>query len=485
MPRLLVVDALVVDPSQGLSGRYDVLVEDGRIAAIDRRIKATEDMETIPAKGLVMAPGFIDLHTHLREPGSETAETIESGTRAAARGGFTTIYCMPNTNPVCDSATGVQYILSRAAAVGCVRVVPIAAITRGLEGKSLTNFGLLLDRGAGAFSDGALGIMNAEVMRRALEYTRMLNVPVFEHCEDLDLSGDGVMHEGPVSVRLGLKGIPRTSESIMVSRNVALAAMTGGHIHICHVSTRESVEAIREAKRNGVRVTAEVDPHHLILTDEAVAGYNTNAKVKPPLCAEEDRLALVQALEDGTIDCITSSHAPHSNSAKDNVFDHAPFGVIGMESAFPVLYSEFVAKGRWSIDFLVEKLTASPARVMSKPWGHLQPGAQADFVLIETGTEYTFEKEDLASRSANCPFIGRKVSARIAATFVAGRAVHVHPTIFPNGIAGTPEVAVPAKATSASRTVKGKKKSPPKSTTTRKASPKKSAVTKKGRRAVK
>ncbi|MCC5874744.1 MAG: dihydroorotase [Candidatus Sumerlaeia bacterium] len=445
MQRLLVLDALVVDPSQGLSGRYDVLVEDGRVAAIERKIKPTSDMETLPAKGLIMAPGFIDLHTHLREPGSETAETIESGTRAAARGGFTTIYCMPNTNPVCDSATGVQYVLSRAAAVGCVRVVPIAAITRGLEGKSLTNFGLLLDRGAGAFSDGALGIMNAEVMRRALEYTRMLNVPVFEHCEDLDLSGDGVMHEGPVSVRLGLKGIPRTSESIMVSRNVALAAMTGGHIHICHVSTRESVEAIREAKRNGVHVTAEVDPHHLILTDEAVIGYNTNAKVKPPLCGEEDRLALVQALEDGTIDCVTSSHAPHSNSAKDNVFDHAPFGVIGMESAFPVLYTEFVAKGRWSIDFLVEKLTASPARVMNKPWGHLQVGAQADFVLIETGTDHTFGREDLASRSSNCPFLGRTVSTRIAATFVAGNPVHVHPAIFPNGIAGSPQVATPAK----------------------------------------
>lgn len=477
MQKLLVLDALVVDPSQGLSGRYDVLVKEGRIAAIERRIAPKDDMTTIQAKGLTLTPGFIDLHTHLREPGAETAETIETGTRAAARGGFTTIYCMPNTNPVCDSATGVQYILSRAAAVGCVRVVPIAAITRGLEGKSLTNFGLLLDRGAGAFSDGALGIMNAEVMRRALEYTRMLNVPVFEHCEDLDLSGDGVMHEGPVSVRLGLKGIPRTAESIMVSRNVALAAMTGGHIHICHVSTRESVEAIREAKRNGVRVTAEVDPHHLLLTDEAVAGYNTNVKVKPPLCAEADRKALVLALEDGTIDCITTSHAPHSVNSKDNVFDHAPFGVIGLESAFPVLYTEFVMTGRWSVDFLVEKLTASPARVMSKPWGHLQIGAQADFVLVETGCEYTFSREDLASRSANCPWLGHTMKARIAATFVEGRPVHVHPAVFSKGIGATPEVSTPAKPVKAS---KGAKKPAPKP-----APPKKQIRQAKGKRTAK
>lgn len=434
MPRLIVLNAQVVDPSQGLNGRFDVLVEEGRIAAIGKKTAPGRQDRVVDAKGLVLAPGFIDLHTHLREPGGETSETIETGTRAAAAGGFTTIYCMPNTNPVCDSETGVQYVLSRAESVGCVHVIPVVAITRGHEGEHLTNFGRLQACGAGAISDGMKGVVNAEVMRRALEYTSMLGMPVFEHCEDTDLAGDGVMHEGPVSLRLGLKGIPRTAESIMVARNVSLAAATGGHIHICHVSTRESVEAIREAKRNGVRVTAEVSPHHLLLTDEAVADYDTSAKVKPPLCGEDDRVALVQALEDGTIDCIATGHAPHSAGSKDNVFDNAPFGVIGLESAFPVLHTEFVATGRWTIDFLVEKLTTAPARVMSQPWGKLDKGSAADFVLIRTGESYRFGREHLRSRSANCPFLGRQMTARIAATFVDGNPVHEDPTVFPKGI---------------------------------------------------
>jgi dihydroorotase len=423
MPRLLIRKATVVDPSQGLHAPMDVLAEDGRIAALNNRIDAEPDMTVVEAEGLVLAPGFIDIHVHLREPGGEGAETIETGTRAAAAGGFTTIYAMPNTNPVCDTHTGVHYVLSRAANVGCIRVVPVAAITIGQQGERLTDFGLLKAAGAGAFSDDGHPVMNSEIMRRALEYTRMLEVPVMEHCEDMNLTGEGVMHEGPVSLRLGLRGIPRVSESVMVARNIALAAMTGGHIHICHVSTRESVEAIREGKRNGVHVTAEVSPHHLTLTDSAVIGYNTNAKMKPPLNAEVDRHALIAALEDGTIDCIATDHAPHGASAKNSVFDAAPFGIIGLETAFPLLYTEFVATGRWSIDFLIERLTQAPASVVRQPWGSLSPGSAADMVLIDTNCSYTFTDAHLRSKSRNSPFLGRTMKARIVSTYHDGRCV--------------------------------------------------------------
>jgi dihydroorotase len=312
-------------------------------------------------------------------------------------------------------------------------VVPIAALTVGSEGGRLTNFGRLKAVGAGAFGEGGRAVMNAGVMRRALEYSRLFDVPIFVHCEDTDLAGEGVMHEGAVALRLGLKGIPRTAESIMVARDVALAAATNGRLHIGHVSARESVEAIREAKRSGVRVTAEVTPHHLLMTDEDVVGYNTNAKVKPPLRAAEDRAALREALEDGTIDCIATSHAPHSSMSKDNLFDHAPFGVIGMESAFPILYTEFVVPGRWTLDFLVEKLSTAPARVMARPLGTLARGSAADFVLVDPNCRELIEARHLHSKSANCPFLGREVRARIAATFVAARAVFHRPEVFPGG----------------------------------------------------
>jgi len=418
--KLLICNGTVVDPSQGIHTQMDILVEGERIAAVAKSIPLDRADEVIDAKGLHVFPGFIDIHVHLREPGNEGAETIKSGTWAAAKGGYTTIMAMPNTQPVCDTTTGVHYIVSRAAAEGYVNVIPIAAVTRGQQGEELTNFGALRDAGAGAFSDDGYPIMNADIMRRALEYTRMLNIPIFEHCEDNNLSGDGVMHEGRVSLELGLKGIPRVSESTAVARNVALAAHTGGHIHICHVSARESVQAIREAKRSGVRVTAEVSPHHLTMTDEAVRGYNTHAKMKPPLCAEEDRLALLEGLEDGTIDCIATDHAPHTPTSKNSVFDHAPFGIIGMEPAFPVLYTTFVATGRWTLDFLVERMTISPARVMSADWGTLEVGRKADIALVQLGTEYVFGLEHIGSKSRNCPWLGDKMLARIAGTIVSG-----------------------------------------------------------------
>lgn len=443
MAKTVIRNGLVIDPSQGLRAQLDVLIEDGRVAALAPAIPPDEDTAVVDASGFVIAPGFIDLHTHLREPGGESAETIESGTRAAAAGGFTTIFCMPNTKPVCDTETGVHYVVSRAANLGCVNVIPVAAITKNMDGEELTNFGKLITAGAGAFSDDGRPIMNAEIMRRALEYTSMLKVPIFEHCEDMNLSAEGVMNEGVTSARLGLKGIPRVSEAVMVARNVALAAITGGHIHICHVSTRESVEAIREAKRSGTRVTAEVTPHHLTMTEQAVLGYNTNAKMKPPLCEAADRDALIAALEDGTIDCIATDHAPHSANSKDTVFDAAPFGVIGMESAFPVLYTEFVATNRWPLEFLIEKLTTAPARVMGETWGTLRVGAPADFVLLQLGVAHVFEKHHLRSRSSNCPWLGKAMKARVVATFVGGRCVFEDPDVY---TPAPPETPPPAES---------------------------------------
>ncbi len=459
MPKVLISGGTVVDPSQGLNGKHDVLIEGGRVMDIQRTIPRGAADRVIEAEGLLVAPGFIDIHTHLREPGGGGAETIESGSAAAAAGGFTTIMCMPNTNPVCDTETGVQYVVSRAASVGGINVIPVACITRGMKGEEITNFGKLLNAGAGAFSDDGRPVMNAEIMRRALEYTRMLGVPIFEHCEDMNLSSNGVMNEGRTSIRLGLKGIPRTSESTMVARNAALAAATGGHIHICHVSTRESVEAIREARRNGVHITAEVSPHHLTMTEEAVIGYDTNAKMKPPLCEAEDRDALIAALVDGTLDCIATDHAPHSANSKENVFDAAPFGIIGMETSFPLLYTEFVATRRWSLEFLIEKMTTGPASVMGAKWGSLRAGSDADVTLIRLGEEYEFTRRHLRSRSVNCPWLGTRMKARVAATLSRGREAFVSPELYPDGLFSAPALTFSATDAGAEPTLKKKTKS--------------------------
>lgn len=445
MPNVIIRNAQVIDPSQGIVGRYDIAVSDGRITELARSIEPGEGAHVIEAKGLTAVAGFVDLGTHLREPGGETAETIASGTRAAAAGGFTTVLTMANTDPVCDSETGVHYIVSRAKGTGSVNVLPIAAVTLGQRGEELTNFGKLLAAGAVCFSDSPRSLMNAEIMRRALEYTKMLGVPIFEHCEDANLASGGVMHEGLTSIRLGLKGIPRVAESTMVARNVALAEHSGGHIHICHVSSRDSVEAIRAGKRNGVRVTAEVTPHHLTMTDEAVLGYNTMAKMKPPLRSESDRLALIEGLEDGTIDCISTDHAPHSGSSKESVFDAAPFGVIGLESAFALLYTRFVATGRWTLDFLIEKLTLGPARVINRPLGTLARGSAADIALLQLGTPYVFGREQLCSKSANCPWLGETFSGRVVATLVGGEVAYQNKDVFPHGLEMGPMAVVASR----------------------------------------
>ena len=437
---VLITGATVVDPSQSLSAKRDVLIEKGRISAIEASIPRNRAGSVIDAAGLLLTPGLIDIHSHLREPGGSSSETIETGTRAAAAGGFTTVFCMPNTNPVCDSPVVVRYIIDRAEQVGAVRVVPVAAVTKGQQGEHLADLGALHLAGAGAFSDDGRPVMNAQVMRRALQYSRMIGLPVFDHAEDLQLTGDGVMHEGRVSLRLGLKGIPRSSEATIVARDAALALETGGRLHICHVSNRDSVEAIRHFKERGAALTAEVSPHHLTLTDEAVAagdGYSTSTKMKPPLCAEDDRQSLIEALEEGVIDCIATDHAPHFPASKDTLFDTAPFGILGFESAFAVLYTEFVATKRWKLEFLVDRLTAAPARVAggaTGALGTLRPGSLADIALFQTGADYLFDESSLRSRSRNSPWLGSTFKARTAATLFAGAEALAHPGVFPSGV---------------------------------------------------
>jgi dihydroorotase len=434
---LLIRGGTVVDPASKLHARRDVLIEDGVIVAVDPGLPETRAAQQIDATGLVVCPGFIDLHCHLREPGGAASETIETGTRAAAAGGFTAVFPMPNTNPVCDSPVVVRYVLDRARETGSVRVCPIAAVTRGQTGDSLADLGALAAAGAMAFSDDGRPVMNAMVMRRALQYAHMLGVPVFDHCEDMSLTADGVMHEGAVSLRLGLKGIPRSSEATIVARDCALAFETGGHLHICHVSNRDSVAAIRHWKQRGAPVTAEVSPHHLTLIDDEVArgeGFSTSAKMKPPLCAEDDRLCLIEALEDGTLDCIATDHAPHSPPSKDTLFAEAPFGILGFESAFTVLHTAFVASGKWSLDFLIQKMTEAPARVIDEPWGTLSPGSRADVALLDPAADYVFDVSCLRSKSRNSPWLGRRMTGRVVGTLVGGREAYAEPGRFPNGL---------------------------------------------------
>jgi dihydroorotase len=444
---ILIRGGTVVDPSRKLHERRDVLVEAGRIAAVESGIPASRASLQIDATGLVVCPGFVDLHSHLREPGGNASETIESGTRAAAAGGFTTVFCMPNTNPVCDSHVVVRYMLDRAKETGCVRVAPVAAVTRGQSGESLSELGALTSAGALAFSDDGRPVANAMVMRRALQYAHMLGVPIFDHCEDMSLTADGVMHEGPVSLRLGLKGIPRSSEATIVARDCALAYETGGHLHICHVSNRDSVAAIRHWKERGAPISAEVSPHHLTLTDEEVAGdsegraYSTSSKMKPPLCSEDDRQVLIAALEDGTIDCIATDHAPHAFALKDTLFAEAPFGILGFESAFAVLHTEFVATGKWTLDFLIEKMTIAPSRIMDAPWGTLEVGSAADIALLAPGEPFVFDESCLRSRSRNSPWIGRTMKGRVLGTLASGREAFAEPGRFPGGLITGPLLA--------------------------------------------
>ncbi|AXA36296.1 Dihydroorotase [Candidatus Sumerlaea chitinivorans] len=426
MARLIIQNGRVLDPATGRDEITSIEIEDGIIREIAPTLPPPDPNTTvIDATGRLVCPGFIDLHTHLREPGREDKETIASGTRAAAAGGFTTVCAIPNTCPIIDSQTGIKFILSRAESDGVVNVIPYASVTRNQQGEEIVEFGDLVSHGARGFTDDGHPIMNAEIMRRALEYSAMFDVPILDHCEDLTLSSDGIMHDGFYSTKLGLKGIPALAESIQVARDVELAAITGGHIHIMHVSKHQSLAHIRRAKAAGIRVTCEVTPHHLTLTDAALETFDTNLKVNPPLGDERDREALIEALADGTIDCIATDHAPHTDIEKDLPIADAPFGMIGLETAFPVLYTKLVCTGKISLPLLIEKLTWGPAQVLGlDPRGTLTRGAPADIVILDLEKTVRFEAGEFFSKGCNSPWIGHELRGSIETTIVAGQIVY-------------------------------------------------------------
>jgi len=418
---LLITGGLVVDPAQNLEERRDLLIEKGKITALEPPgVIPKEGRKVIDAQGLVVAPGLIDMHVHLREPGEEYKETIETGTRAAARGGFTGVACMPNTRPVNDTASITRYILDQAKAKGSARVYPVGAVSVGSQGESLSEFGDLKAAGCVALSDDGWPVMNPLLMRRALEYAKTFDIPIISHAEDLELRADGVMHEGQVSVRLGLKGIPAAAEEVMVYRDIRLARLTGARLHIAHVSTAGAVAIIREAKAAGLNVTAETAPHYFSLTDEAVLGFDTNAKVNPPLRSEWDRLAVIEGLADGTLDAIASDHAPHSVLEKDLEFAEAAFGLIGLETSLG-LTLRLVQAGEITLGRAIARLSANPAMILRVPGGTLAVGSPADVTVIDLNREWTVDAKTFASKSRNCPFNGWTLQGRSVMTIVGGK----------------------------------------------------------------
>ena len=423
MTQLLIRGGRVIDPASGRDELADVLLAGGKVEAVGRGLGTPDGAETIDASGLVVAPGFIDLHTHLREPGQEELETIATGALSAVAGGFTAVCAMPNTDPVCDNQGVVGFVVSQAQRAGKARVYPIGAISLGQKGQQLAEFGELVGAGAVAVSDDGHPVMSSHLMRTALEYAKVFGIPVADHCEEMSLAEGGAMHEGIVSTRLGLKGIPSAAEEIMVARDILLAELTGGHVHLCHMSTRGSVELIRRAKDAGLRVTAEACPHHFTLTHEACDGYNTNAKMNPPLREDADREAIREALRDGTIDAIATDHAPHHYDAKEREFDQAPNGIIGLETAFPLANTELVGSGLLTLPQLVERMSTVPARIFGLPGGSLARGAPADVVVIDPQVEWSVDPASFRSKSRNTPFGGREVRGRAVATIVRGHIV--------------------------------------------------------------
>jgi dihydroorotase len=420
--KLVIKDGLVVDPAAGNMSKKDILVVDGKIAGSGKKISAS-GAEVLDAAGRLVSPGLIDMHVHLREPGFEAKETIYTGTRAAAKGGFTAVACMPNTSPVLDNAALVSAVISSARAVGLVHVFPIGAVTRGSRGGELAEMGDMRDNGAVAFSDDGLPVANAGLMRLAMRYAGMLGPAIISHSEDKSLSAGGCMHEGHISTMLGLKGIPACAEEVMVARDILLAEDTGCHVHIAHVSTAGSVRLIREAKTRGVKVSAEATPHHFTLTDEAVMGFDTYTKVNPPLRTADDVAAVRQGLADGTIDVIATDHAPHTAEEKDVEYENAPFGMVGLETAVGLVWTELVAAGVLTPVQAITKMTLNPARILGIPKGTLETGADADITIIDPEKTWVVNPAMFASKGRNTPFAGRQLKGLPWATIVGGRIV--------------------------------------------------------------
>ncbi len=421
--RRLLRNGRVVDPASGVDDQRDVLIEDGKLVRVDTRIDPA-GAEVIDVKGLVVCPGFIDMHVHFRDPGQEWKETIATGTRAAAAGGFTSVACMPNTVPVNDSRSVTEHMLAEAEEHGVVRVYPIGCISKGQRGKELAEMGDMIEAGAVAFSDDGKPVMSSLLMRKALEYSRIFDVPIIDHCEDALLVDGGVMHEGALSTRLGLRGWPGVAEDIMVQRDILLAEYTGGQVHIAHMSTGRSADFVRRAKAGGAPVTCEVTPHHLVLTDEAIGDYDTNAKMNPPLRIEQDRAALLEALADGTVDALATDHAPHHSDEKCVEFSQAPFGIVGLETAVSICLDRLVHAEVVDLRRMVELFTTGPARILRLARGTLAVGADADVTVLDLERKRRVEVEEFRSKSRNSPFVGWELRGAAVMTIVDGEIVH-------------------------------------------------------------
>jgi len=419
MATLLIRGGRVVDPAQGIDRVDDVLLRDGRVAGIGAA--ATRADETIDATGLVVAPGLIDMHVHLREPGREEDETIESGTRAALAGGFTSVACIPNTEPPIDTQGAVEFIHQKAARADTCNVFVVGCVSRDRAGKELAEIGQLVEAGAVAFSDDGAPVYDAELMRRAFEYCRMFDKPILAHEEVLELSHGGVMHEGLVSLVLGLTGMPKAAEEVMIGRDIALAEATGGRLHVMHVSTAGGVDLIRAAKARGARVTAEACPHHFTLTDESLRGFDSNFKMSPPLRTAADVEAIMAGIVDGTIDCIATDHAPHAREKKMLELDRAPFGILGLETAVGLSVTRLVAPGRIGWPRLIEAMSTLPARILGIDRGSLAAGTVADVTLIDPALSWKVDVNTFRSKSVNSPFHGWTLQGRAVATIVGGR----------------------------------------------------------------
>ncbi len=420
----------VIDPVNGIDGVHDVLIDGDRIAQVGRDLPVDGASVIEIPQGLVVCPGFIDMHVHLREPGQEHKETVASGTAAAVAGGFTAVACMPNTTPVNDDANVTAYILSKAAAANLARVYPIGAVSRGSKGELLADIAELKEAGCVAITDDGHPVKTALLMRRAMEYAGMFGMPVIEHCEDPSLKGDGVAHEGFMAATLGLRGMPGACEALGVERGILLSELTGSAFHVAHMSARASLRAVRKGKEAGVRVTCEVAPHHFTLTDEALGSpipYDTNTKMNPPLREAADRDAMLSGIADGTVDVIATDHAPHHYDEKKVEFDRAPFGIVGLETAVPLSLDRLVHAGLIRLTRLVELLAVNPARILGVPGGSLSAGAPADVTIIAPDLRVRVEAARLRSRSKNTPFDGWELRGGVAATFVGGRPLFVNP----------------------------------------------------------
>ncbi|MDP9324062.1 MAG: dihydroorotase [Acidobacteriota bacterium] len=425
--KMILKGGRVIDPANGRDGEFDVLIEDGTITRIGKDLPAGDADVFEVRRGWIVTPGLVDIHVHLREPGQEHKETVATGAAAAVAGGFTAVACMPNTDPVNDHAGITEFILKKAAEARCARVYPIGAVSIGSKGEQLAELGEQKAAGCVAFTDDGRPVATALLMRRALEYAGMLGVPIINHCEDPSLKGDGVAHEGYVAAHLGLRGIPGEAESIMVERDISLAELAGSHVHIAHMSARQSLRAVRAGKARGVRVTCEVTPHHFTLTDDSLDGpvkYDTNLKMNPPLRATADRDALLEGIADGSVDVIATDHAPHHIDEKMVEFDVAPFGIVGLETAVPIVFDRLVHTGRISLKRMVELLSLNPARLLNLPGGTLGEGAPADITILGPDMASTIDAAKLVSKSKNTPFDRCHFTGRVVATIVGGRVVY-------------------------------------------------------------